>query len=81
MTVSIPHRIETGTAQPTNVPTLLRELGIDHTSVEKQKPALRDWLAHHPPNPMLRVSMRRNGYGLLLAENSVARDASDPATK
>ena len=44
-------------------------------------PLLRDWLAHHPPNPLLRVSLRRNGYGLLLKQDSVARDAANPGTE
>jgi hypothetical protein len=73
MTVSIPHPHEVDTeAQPTNLVALLRELGVKQASVEKQKPALRAWLATHPANATLRVSLRSNGYGLLLKESSAA---------
>ncbi len=83
MTVSIshPYGVDTGTTQPTSMLPLLRELGVDHSSVEKQIPLLRDWLAHHPPNPMLRVSLRCNGYGLLLKEDSVARYSANSGTE
>jgi len=75
MTVSVPHRSEISTeAQPTSLAVLLRELGIEHASIEKQKPALRVWLASHPANKMLRISMQCNGYGLLLKEDTVAHN-------
>ncbi|MGX9791937.1 hypothetical protein [Mycobacterium sp. MMS18-G62] len=75
MTVSIPHRIEVeNEAQPATLSALLRELGLKQASIEKQKPALRAWLASHPANKMLRVSMQCNGYGLLLKEDTVARN-------
>ena len=75
MTVSIPHRKEVDDeAQPTSLVALLRELGLNRASVEKQKPALRAWLASHPANKMLRVSMLCNGYGLLLKEDTVAHN-------
>ena len=76
MTVSIPHSsgVDTEETQPTSLSALLRELGLQRASVEKQKPALRAWLSTHPANPQLRVSMRCNGYGLLLREESVAHN-------
>ena len=75
MTVKIPHRSEVDNeAQPTTLAALLRELGLKQASIEKQKPVLRDWLAHHPANKMLRVSMQCNGYGLLLKEDTVAHN-------
>jgi hypothetical protein len=67
--------------QPRTLPVLLRELSVDHCSVEKQKVALRAWLAKNPPRLALRLSLRSNGYGLLLAENSVAKDPSEPVTQ
>jgi hypothetical protein len=75
MTMSIPHphEVETET-QPTSVLALLRQLGVKQVSVEKQKPALRAWLATHPANATLRVSLRQNGYGPLLKESSAAHD-------
>jgi hypothetical protein len=60
--------------QPTNLTALLRELGVKQVSAEKQMPALRAWLATHPANENLRVSLRSNGYGRLLKESSVAHD-------
>jgi len=75
MTVSVPHRSEVATeAQPTSLVALLRELGMSHASIEKQKPALRAWLATHPANSKLRVSLQCNGYGLLLKEQSTAHN-------
>jgi hypothetical protein len=66
--------------QPRTLPVLLRKLGVEHCAVEKQKVALRAWLAKNPPRLPLRLSLRSNGYGLLLAEDSVAKDPSDPVT-
>jgi hypothetical protein len=76
MTVSISKhsQVDSAEPQPTNVVELLRELGVKQVSVEKQKPALRAWLATHPANVKLRVSMCQNGYGLLLKESSVAHN-------
>jgi hypothetical protein len=75
MAVAIPHphEVEADT-QPTSVLALLRELGVKQVSAERQKPALRAWLATHQANATLRVSMRRNGYGYLLKESSAAHD-------
>jgi len=58
------------TAEPTTLPALLKELGVQRASVEKQKPALRAWLATHNASHPLRVSLCCNGYGLLLKESS-----------
>jgi hypothetical protein len=52
--------------QPTTVPGLLRLLHTNDSSVEKQKVALREWLMDNNPGSSLRISLRRNGYGLLL---------------
>jgi len=75
MTASVEHRSEVATeVQPTTLAWLLRELDLAHASIEKQKPALRVWLASHPANKMLRISMQCNGYGLLLKEDTVAHN-------
>jgi hypothetical protein len=58
------------TTEPTTLPALLKELGVQQASVEKQKPVLRAWLATHTANRPLRVSLCCNGYGLLLRESS-----------
>jgi hypothetical protein len=51
---------------PETVPVLLRTLHIDDTSVQAQRVALRGWLIDHPPSKALRISLRCNGYGVLL---------------
>ena len=58
------------TTEPTTLPALLKELGVQQASVEKQKPVLRAWLATHSASRPLRVSLCCNGYGLLLKESS-----------
>jgi hypothetical protein len=58
------------TREPTTVPALLKELGVQQASVAKQKPVLRAWLATHTASRPLRVSLCCNGYGLLLKESS-----------
>ena len=67
-----------GSEQPTSVPALLRELSMDHASAENQKAALRAWLIDNTPDPALRLSLRGNGFGLLLKETS---DADGPPVR
>jgi hypothetical protein len=62
----------TVTTEPTSLLALLSELGVKQVSVEKQLPALREWLATHTASQPLRVSLCSNGYGLLLKESSAA---------
>jgi hypothetical protein len=62
----------TVTTEPTSLLALLSELGVKQVSVEKQLPALREWLATHTASQPLRVSICSNGYGLLLKESSAA---------
>jgi hypothetical protein len=78
MTVSITDRpFDAGEAtQPATVSILLRELGMSHASVEKQKVALGTWLMIHEPARPLRISLRENGYGLLLKEADEQRAKS-----
>jgi hypothetical protein len=52
--------------QPATLSTLLRELGMSHTCVGKQWGALHTWLMIHEAQRPLRISLRENGYGLLL---------------
>ena len=54
--------------QPHTAPELLRELHINDVSVDKQKDVLREWLRDHRPEQPLWLSLRRNGYGILLDE-------------
>ena len=52
--------------QAETVPALLRKLQVRRASVMQERDALRDWLHHNMPSSTLRLSFRRNGYGLLL---------------
>jgi hypothetical protein len=54
--------------QPDTAAALLRMLGIQDVPVGRQKFVLRAWLAANIPTPALRISLRRNGYGVLLDE-------------
>jgi hypothetical protein len=69
MTVSI--------SQPGTVSSLLRELGMSHACVEKTRVALEAWLASHEPERPLRLSLRENGYGLLLRDFDDRHPRSD----
>ncbi len=78
MTVSISHRvIDVGeTTGPATVCALLRELDMSHACAAQQKVALGTWLAIHEPPRQLRISLRENGYGLLLREADGRRRTS-----
>jgi hypothetical protein len=58
--------IQLRSSQPETAVALLRMLGIQHASIEQQKPLLRTWLTANLPSPGLRISLRRNGYGFVL---------------
>ena len=58
--------VEQRPAQPETVTALLRQLHMDKASAMREVDALRAWLRDNFPNAALRVSMRRNGYGILL---------------
>lgn len=62
-----------GSTQPATLSTLLRELGMSHACVEKQKVALYTWLMIHEAQRPLRISLRENGYGLLLMKTDEDR--------
>jgi hypothetical protein len=53
-------------SQPATVPALLRLLGIPDVPVLRHHDALAAWLEHNTPSRELRISLRANGYGLLL---------------
>jgi hypothetical protein len=53
-------------SQPESVPALLRQLGLPAASVTKQADCLRAWLNDNIPTRQFRISMRQNGYGILL---------------
>ncbi len=82
MTVSISHRVfgtveptatPVGSTQPETVSALLRELGMSNSCVLKQKVALGTWLMIHEAPKHLRISLRENGYGLLLRQTDEER--------
>ncbi|HZA09314.1 hypothetical protein [Mycobacterium sp.] len=52
--------------QPHTASALLRTLHASEASVMTQRVVLREWLVKHTPDKGLRVSLRQNGYGLLL---------------
>jgi CRP/FNR family transcriptional regulator, cyclic AMP receptor protein len=60
--------IQLGSHQPNTAVGLLRMLGIQHASIEQQKPLLRTWLTANQPTKELRISLRRSGYGSVLDE-------------
>jgi hypothetical protein len=45
---------------------LLRLLGVSHDSAQHQQTALAHWLEDNTPTPELKLSLRANGYGILL---------------
>ena len=75
MTVSMTQRVFDAdeSTQPATVSALLRELGLSHTCVEKQRAALGTWLMIHQPQRSLRISLLKNGYGLLLKQTDGQR--------
>ena len=52
--------------QPETVRALLPRLHVENASAMRQVDALRAWLRDNIPSTALPVSMRRNGYGILL---------------
>jgi hypothetical protein len=64
MTTSI-DRVTAVWAPPQTVARLLREHGLRNASATEEAGALRSWLSENRPSPALRISIRRNGYGLV----------------
>lgn len=75
MTVSVSDRLfdTAETPQPGTASALLRDLGMSHASVQKQKAALGMWMKIHEVQRPLRISLLENGYGLLLKETDAKR--------
>ena len=55
------------------LPTLLRVLHAETQSVHRQQDVLRHWLDDHDPSKPLRISLRANGFGLLLNQVDAAK--------
>jgi hypothetical protein len=72
MTVSITHQT-LDAAEPVTASALLRELGMSDACAKKQKAALGTWMMIHEAQRPLRISLLRNGYGLLLKEIDAKR--------
>lgn len=60
------HAAQEAGMSASTVSTLLRSLHMNTAPASAQKVALHAWLSEHPPGPELRVSLRRNGFGMLL---------------
>jgi len=66
--------------EPATVSALLRLLHIHDKSVAAQRAALGRWLIEHPPSKALRISLRSNGYGILLRDFGAERRPIPPIT-
>lgn len=75
MTVSVTDRVleAAESTEPVTASALLRELGMSHACAAKQKAALGTWMMIHEAQRPLRISLLRNGYGLLLKEIDAKR--------
>ena len=51
-----------GTFQPTTVYALLRKLKLTAASREVQATAIDEWLAEHPPGPLMTYTLRKEGF-------------------
>lgn len=58
--------------QPVIAGSLFRTLGVSGAGVQAQAKALEAWLATNTPEPVLRQSLERAGFGWLLAEHDAA---------
>ncbi|BBZ05727.1 hypothetical protein MCHIJ_51640 [Mycolicibacterium chitae] len=57
-----------GDGSPATLPRLLRDLHAERQSIHRQQDVLRHWLDGHDPSKPLRISLRANGFGMLLNE-------------
>jgi hypothetical protein len=62
---------------PDTVSSLLRVLHSEAESALALKTVLKIWLGDHDPSPPLRLSLRANGFGLLLNEYDAAHHHDD----
>ncbi|MDT5348395.1 MAG: hypothetical protein QOH91_1682 [Mycobacterium sp.] len=58
--------------QPRTTAGLLRQLGIQHGSAHQHRVAIAEWLQRNTASAELKLSLRANGYGLLLPRPSTA---------
>ena len=65
---------------PATVSALLRSLHHHDKSAAAQRVALRGWLVDHCPSKALRISLRSNGYGVLLRDLGADRRPMPPIT-
>jgi hypothetical protein len=66
MIESTPEKAQAMSRQPHTASALLRLLGVPDASALRQRAVLADWLEHNTATPELQLSMRANGYGILL---------------
>jgi hypothetical protein len=66
MTEPTPGKAEAISPQPHTASALLRLLGVPNASALRQRAVLAAWLEHNTATPELQLSMRANGYGILL---------------
>jgi hypothetical protein len=64
---------DSGESSPATLSSLLRALHAERQSALRQQGVLRHWLDEHDPGKSLRISLRANGFGLLLNEIDAAR--------
>lgn len=67
------HRSSMG--NPATLPALLRMLGVDREPLARQMQAVRAWLSDNITSPELDMSLRCNGYGLILRDERRAKSA------
>lgn len=60
---------------PTTLPSLLRMLGVDREPLARQMQVVRAWLSHNATSLELDMSLRCNGYGLILRDERRAKSA------
>lgn len=52
--------------QPTTTAALLRQLGVAHGCANQHRAAIAEWLQHNTASAELKLSLRANGFGLML---------------
>jgi hypothetical protein len=65
--------VNSGDDSPATLPNLLRVLHAEARSVHQQQDLLKHWLDDHDPSKSLRISLRANGFGLLLNQMDAGR--------
>ncbi|QZH66919.1 hypothetical protein [Mycolicibacterium farcinogenes] len=60
------HLVPVDRYEPTTVRALLAHLNLETAAAAAQEAGIRDWLAMHPPGPMMTYSVNDSGFGHLL---------------